>query len=1044
MLKYFTWGLLLLGFHFSHAQGSNQLDSLLTEIDRSSVDSVKARLYLQAGQDLKNHAPDSALSFYQMSDSIVALGLQSTEEKERNRYLELRGLSLSLQARHFKEFGDFKTAEKLFEEAILIQEKHGKSLDLATTYNAAGRIYERKGDPQQFYTLTHKALKLHRGKRNATGTAISYIALGSYFEQQGGNDSCLFYYEEAIKTLRPANNKEVLSFGLYEFANVLSRMEAYDRAIPMLLEAVKLYEEAGNDLQTAGGYLSLGIFFFRVDKLEKAESYFKKAAILNERIQSIEIGFSISSNSASIHSAKGDYQKSLEEYTKALEIAQKFQFGPNLECILLSNMAQQYKSLGDLELAISSNEKAISLGDQVMIPTQKAILLYDLGRAYFDNQQLNKAILTLERSLRLSKENKQTKLALQNHFLLSQIYDIQTKYQLAHDHLQEAYSLKDTINKANTQSLLVEKEAEFVVQQKEQEIIDLEKVKELQELRLANQNNQLALDQLYIVLLGISVLLIGGIFYWFYSRLRLKKERIELKAKTDKLSLEKENLEAQKRVELAKAKEDLFANVSHEFRTPLTLIQVPVKQMLQSETTPEKSTYQSILNNTDQLLQMVDEILELSRIEDGQVKLSPAPLPLDPLMAQLQADFTPLFQEKSIGFRVESDLPHRQVEADHNRLKMVLNNLLKNAWHHCPTSGEVVLSLRKEESETVTGIRFEVSNTHKSGMIPDPELLFERYHRKDEAHYKGHGLGLAISKQLVELHGGTLAVDTDTLEVIRFVAQLPLEAQLVVVPSINPAGEIAGADFQQVTNAGHLSRAKILVVEDHVEMQALLRSLLEPEFEVVLAENGQEGEKMAIKTQPNLVLSDVMMPQKNGFELLQSLRQNAATSHLPVVLLTARADKESRISGLEFEADDYISKPFDHEEVLVRIRNLVRQRQRLHELFKHNPFQGIQSNWCSTIDQQFMERARQVLEANFHNGEFTVEHFCSELAMTRSNVHNKLKALTDQSASQFIQNIRLTKAAEQLLATQDSIDQVYTDCGFNSRQAFYKAFRKKF
>ena len=269
----------MLGFHFSHAQGSNQLDSLLTEIDRSSVDSVKARLYLQAGQDLKNHAPDSALSFYQMSDSIVALGLQSTEEKERNRYLELRGLSLSLQARHFKEFGDFKTAEKLFEEAILIQEKHGKSLDLATTYNAAGRIYERKGDPQQFYTLTHKALKLHRGKRNATGTAISYIALGSYFEQQGGNDSCLFYYEEAIKTLRPANNKEVLSFGLYEFANVLSRMEAYDRAIPMLLEAVKLYEEAGNELQTAGGYLSLGIFFFRADKQEKAESYYKKEDI---------------------------------------------------------------------------------------------------------------------------------------------------------------------------------------------------------------------------------------------------------------------------------------------------------------------------------------------------------------------------------------------------------------------------------------------------------------------------------------------------------------------------------------------------------------------------------------------------------------------------------------------------------------------------------------------------------------------------------------------------------------------------------------------
>ena len=550
--------------------------------------------------------------------------------------------------------------------------------------------------------------------------------------------------------------------------------------------------------------------------------------------------------------------------------------------------------------------------------------------------------------------------------------------------------------------------------------------------------------QLYIVVLIFGFLVIGLVSYVFFRRFRSKKEEEQKEIET---RLELENFKTLQKAELAEVKNTLYANVSHEFRTPLTLIQVPIQNYLKKAAPADIPVFDSVLKNTGDLLKMIDELLDLSKMETGTVELQKSVFNLTHFLTQIKSNFTPLFKEKNIQLTWDVSFSAGSFNGDENRLKMVLNNILKNAYSHTPQNGFIECAVSINENQ---GLKIRILNSGDPINQKDLPYIFDRYYRADEFKYSGTGIGLAMSRQIVEMHGGSIQVRNIEGTGVAFEVLLPAGFMIhePIENGIYTAANGNGSMHHITTNGSELAqksdRSKILVVEDNAEMRNLLKGILNEDFELSFGNDGEEGEKLAQTNQPDLVLSDVMMPKKDGFELLNVLKNNFGTSHIPVVLLTARADSTSRISGLNQDADDYIGKPFDAIELKARINNLLRQRKNLHKLFSENPLLYSKEIKCTPLDAEFIDKARQILENNYGDGDFSVNAFCAELALNRNSVNNKLNALANQSTAEYIKNFRLEKALKMLVETDTSISGIYVDCGFNSPQSFNKVFKKKY
>ena len=470
-------------------------------------------------------------------------------------------------------------------------------------------------------------------------------------------------------------------------------------------------------------------------------------------------------------------------------------------------------------------------------------------------------------------------------------------------------------------------------------------------------------------------------------------------------------------------------------------MRVPLIDYREKVPDEDKKILDSVVKNTDHLLEMLDELLGVSQIESGQLKLESTSFNLAALLSQIKLNFAPLFSQKSIQLNWTTQLSQDYFYGDEGKLTIVLNNLLKNAFSNTPENGWVKLDLSLSNELNIT-----VSN--KGKQIPEKDLphIFERFYRAGTSSYSGTGIGLAWSKQIVELHQGTIAVDNSNEGQVSFSVQLPVLTSQSEISTSNLANanglDVAPNNLPK--NGIDHDFPHILVVEDNLEMRELLHTILKSDFKLDFAENGKIGEEMATQLQPDLIISDVMMPEKDGFELLKSLKENFSSSHIPIVLLTARGDSKSRIIGLNQDADDYIGKPFDPNELKARVNNLLRQRVHLHKLFSENPLLFSKDVKCTPIDADFIDRARKILEDHYSDGDFAVDEFCRELAFNKTGVNQKLNALANQSTAEYIRNFRLEKAAGMLIETNASITGIATDTGFNHVQVFNKSFKKKF
>jgi signal transduction histidine kinase/DNA-binding response OmpR family regulator len=501
----------------------------------------------------------------------------------------------------------------------------------------------------------------------------------------------------------------------------------------------------------------------------------------------------------------------------------------------------------------------------------------------------------------------------------------------------------------------------------------------------------------------------------------------------------------------------IFANISHEFRTPLTLIKGPVELLLEQEQSANiRQQYGMILHNTNRLLVLVNQLLDLSKIESGKMKPKYKYINLTELIRILAASFESLALQNSISFSVS--LPNVQINGwfDSDCLEKIISNLLSNALKFTSTGGNVRLLVKQLKDD------IEINVTDSGTGIPSEhiEKIFERFYQVDSSNiksYSGTGIGLAHTKDLVELLGGKIRVNSELGKGSSFVITFPyvlfpreaddkLQSEKLIQNhfNINTALKIESNNEEVSINHSANELPVILIIEDNAGMRKFIKSVLEGNYLVEESVHGLNGLDKAYKIIPDLIICDVMMPNMSGFEVCNKLKLDERTSHIPIILLTAKASIESKIEGLEAGADSYLIKPFNKKELLICAKNLIEQRKILREKFSHSYFTDTKTNSLPSVEKIFLDKVTKAIDANLCDEEFNVEKLAREVALSRSQLNRKLMGLINRSPGEFILGIRLGRAEEMLKRNVGSIAEIAYSTGFNTPNYFSKCFRKMY
>lgn len=548
---------------------------------------------------------------------------------------------------------------------------------------------------------------------------------------------------------------------------------------------------------------------------------------------------------------------------------------------------------------------------------------------------------------------------------------------------------------------------------------------------------------------------------WRSRQLVREKEKLEqvVEERTLKLKEQAEKLE-----EMDKIKSRFFANISHEFRTPLTLIMSPLEQMLRlSRNDTLKKSYHLMLRNAQQLLTLINRLLELSRFDSGEMKLRAACQNIVTLLKNVIPAFQEVARQRKLTLDFHSPKDEILLYVDVEKMEEVMYNLLSNAVKFTPPGGRISVSLSTEQQF----VGLTVKDT--GAGIPQEYLgnIFDRFFQAGRTKDKtgqGTGIGLSLTKEIILLHHGKIEVYSG--EGTEFVISLPIGKDHLSPEEVEPEpasgtsrdrhkeiaavyleededGEIPESKETNVIEAKE-DKTSILVVEDHHGMRGHIRNMLEPEYTIMEAVNGKDGIDKAKEFMPNLIISDIMMPETDGFELCGVIKKEIRTSHIPVILLTAKASEKSVIKGLEKGADDYIPKPFNEKILRVRIKNLIDLRRQMQLKIQREKMLLPSKVPITSQDDHFLSDFQAVIEKKLDDPDFNVDVLSRKLLVSRSTLFKKIQALTGETPNQFIQTYRLARGAQLLRENYGNVTEVAMAIGFSSPQYFAKCFKEKF
>ncbi|MBR8536330.1 response regulator [Carboxylicivirga sediminis] len=547
--------------------------------------------------------------------------------------------------------------------------------------------------------------------------------------------------------------------------------------------------------------------------------------------------------------------------------------------------------------------------------------------------------------------------------------------------------------------------------------------------------------------LSYFVLLIAG--FVFTQRLIVLRVKERERLKREKMAREKETLMHQMKIRF-------FTNISHEFRTPLTLINGPLQEMLEHDSTLSAATRSQLnlmKNNTDRLLRLINQLMDFRKVTQGNMHLSIRQRNITSFIKRIAESFQGIADQKHIHFDCHIDSKPLMVWFDSEKLETIIFNLLSNAFKYTPTGGHIKIEMLQMKNKQ---LQLKVSDTGSGVPDKDKERIFERFFQSDQNQSiggAGTGVGLSLVKELVDMHKGAIWIEDNEPVGTVFIIDLCVDKTMF------NADEIIEESQQQDTTDYRTEdvktevaqpivnetgdKPKVLVVEDQSDLRAHLCNVLKMHYRVDEAANGVEGLEKASSSLPDIIITDVMMPEMDGFTFCGKLRKNVITSHIPIIMLTALDNVDSKREGLETGADAYVVKPFDKQLLVSQIQNLLTNRQLLKARFKEQ-WDFVEEIATTSTDQQFVNRAIQTVEENMADANFNVSELVKKMNVSRTLLHMKLRELTGQSTSEFIRTIRLKQAAKLLKQGELNVSEVTYQVGFNDPKYFSKSFKSLF
>lgn len=553
-----------------------------------------------------------------------------------------------------------------------------------------------------------------------------------------------------------------------------------------------------------------------------------------------------------------------------------------------------------------------------------------------------------------------------------------------------------------------------------------------------------------------------------------------------------------------------FTNISHELRTPLTLIAGPVEQVLKNDRLPADAREQLVVveRNTSRMLRLVNQILDFRKIQNKKMKMQVQRVDIVPFVRKVMDNFEAVAEEHRIDFLFQTEKEHLYLWVDADKLEKIVFNLLSNAFKYTPNGKMITMFIREDENTVSIGVQDQgigIAENKKKSLF----VRFENLVDKNLFNQASTGIGLSLVKELVEMHKATISVDSrlgegscfkiDFLkgkehydketEFILEDAEAPVRmGQVVDIANssiqsetlIPDESEKIEAVYEEDAAKEENSKELMLLVEDNQELREFLRSIFSPMYRVVEAADGREGANKALKYLPDIIISDVMMPEKDGIEMTRELRADMTTSHIPIILLTAKTTIESKLEGLEYGADDYITKPFSATYLQARVENLLMQRKKLQSFYRDSLMHinmsvtsgelpastkamaeeekkivsereeeqtQLQSQQQPTIpdmspnDRKFMDKLVELMEQNMDNGDLVVDDLVRELAVSRSVFFKKLKTLTGLAPIEFIKEIRIKRATQLIETGEFNMTQISYMVGINDPRYFSKCFK---
>ncbi len=535
------------------------------------------------------------------------------------------------------------------------------------------------------------------------------------------------------------------------------------------------------------------------------------------------------------------------------------------------------------------------------------------------------------------------------------------------------------------------------------------------------------------------------------------KQNADFELKASQMIQEQNRLEADRLKELNDFKTRFYTNITHEFRTPLTVI-MGMSDNLKNHPQEKKL----IQRNSENLLRLVNQILDLSKLESGKLNLNLVHKDIIVYLQYLTESFYSNAMAKNIRLVFHSEEERVMMDYDEEKIQQIVYNLISNALKFTNESGKIIFHASQIEEEGQSILKLKIKD-NGIGMSPENlELIFDRFYQGNHEvsnPSEGTGIGLSLTKELVELMKGRIVVESQKGKGTEFILYLPIKSEYAnstilldgkkLKDQNHPSNIIVlnesqddGNDETETLSVATLSN--LLIIEDNPDIIIYIKSVLKNSYNIYTAKNGKLGIEKALDLIPDIIISDVMMPEKNGYEVCDILKQDERTSHIPIVLLTAKSTQSDKIDGLKHGADAYLTKPFDKEELLIRLEKLVVIRQQIQLRYSNNANTKISTDLSESIEDKFLQKLHEQIQMHLSDAQFGVPQLASATDMSQMQLYRKLKALTGKTPSQFIRSYRLHRALELLKSGELNVSEVAYDVGFSDPSYFSRMFHKEF